>query len=308
MYNQLFYSYKPFVPRRLQILFRKVCTRYIRLFSKNSWPIDEKAAQKPEGWKGWPEGKKFALVITHDVETCGGHEKCKLLVNLEKEMEFRSSFNFTPERYIVSPDLRKYLTDNGFEVGIHGLKHDGKLYKSRDIFSQRAEKINQYMKDWQTVGFRSPAMHHNLEWIHDLNILYDASTFDTDPFEPQPDGMQTIFPFYVSNEQTGRGYIELPYTIPQDFTLFILMRKKNIDIWKRKLNWLVKHGGMALINVHPDYMNFGGRNTGYEEYPIKYYREFLDYIIDNYSGRYWHVLPREMAVFWRREVLQIEDK
>ena len=40
-------------------------------------------------------------------------------------------------------------------------------------------------------------MLHNLVWLRDLDILYDASTFDTDPFEPQPEGMETIFPFWV---------------------------------------------------------------------------------------------------------------
>jgi len=25
-------------------------------------------------------------------------------------------------------------------------------------------------------------MHHNLEWIGELNVKYDLSTFDTDPF------------------------------------------------------------------------------------------------------------------------------
>ena len=34
--------------------------------------------------------------------------------------------------------------------------------------------------------------------------------------------------------------------------LFILMREKNIDIWKQKLDWIAKHGGMALVNTHPD--------------------------------------------------------
>jgi len=34
-------------------------------------------------------------------------------------------------------------------------------------------------------GFSLPSMHHNLEWIGELDIEYDASTFDTDPFEPQ---------------------------------------------------------------------------------------------------------------------------
>ena len=69
------------------------------------------------------------------------------------------------------------------------------LYRFRRVLQQRASIINAYLKEWGAVGFRSPAMHHNLEWLQDLDIEYDASTFDTDPFEPQPDGVGTIFPF-----------------------------------------------------------------------------------------------------------------
>ena len=116
---------------------------------------------------------------------------------LEREMGFVGSYNFVPERYHVREDLRDYLTGNGFEVGVHGLKHDGKYYNSRKIFQGRSRKINRYIKDWDSVGFRSPSMLHNLDWLHALDIEYDASTFDTDPFEPQPDGVGTIFPFWV---------------------------------------------------------------------------------------------------------------
>ena len=98
-----------------------------------------------------------------------------------------------------------------------------------------------------SVGFRSPSMYHNLELLHHLNIEYDASTFDTDPFEPQPDGMATIFPFWVSSQDPQKGYVELPYTLPQDFLLFVLLQEKNIDIWKKKLDWIVDHGGMACL-------------------------------------------------------------
>jgi hypothetical protein len=35
----------------------------------------------------------------------------------------------------------------------------------------------------------SSFMHHNLKWLASLNIKYSISTFDTDPFEPQPDGV-----------------------------------------------------------------------------------------------------------------------
>lgn len=132
------------------------------------------------------------------------------------------------------PELRNDLENRGFEVGVHGLKHDGKLYTSGKIFKERAHRINHYLKKWNAVGFRSPAMHHNLEWIHDLHIDYDASTFDTDPFEPQNDGVGTIFPFWVEHKTLRKGYVELPYTLPQDSTLFIIMKEKTNNIWKKK--------------------------------------------------------------------------
>lgn len=278
---------------------RMFVSRQINRF-RNIWPIDESAAKSPEGWSGWPEGKRFALVLTHDVDTAKGQEKCKALAKIEEQLGFKSSFNFVAGRYKTSQELQEYLQKRGFEVGVHGLYHDGKDYSSREEFQRRAMKINQHLKEWNAVGYRSPSMHYNLEWFHDLDIEYDASTFDTDPFEPQPDGMGTIFPFWVSKDSDNKGYVELPYTLPQDFMLFIIMRKKNIDIWKKKLDWIAEHGGMALINVHPDYTNFNGTTIGFEEYPAEYYKKFLEYIKSRYEGQYWHALPKEIAEFWRK--------
>src|SRR5207248_3583108 len=86
----------------------------------------------------------------------------------------------------------------GFEVGIHDLRHDGRLFLSRREFSRKAARINRYLRDWNAAGFRSGFMLHKLDWLHELNILYDASTFDNDPFEPHPEGSNTIFPFWVT--------------------------------------------------------------------------------------------------------------
>ena len=296
--KKIYYTIKPLVPRRLQIALRRLIVQRQLKQNKDIWPIDHNAARPPEGWSGWPDGKKFALVLTHDVDTARGQERCRDLMDLEKQMGFRSSFNIVPERYEVSAILRQELAQNGFEIGVHGLFHDGKYYKSRKIFQERAVKINQYLKEWNAVGFRSPSMLHNLEWIHDLNIEYDASTFDTDPFEPQPDGMGTIFPFFVNSMWNRKGYVELPYTLPQDFTLFCLMQEKNIDVWKKKLDWIADNNGMVLINVHPDYMNFDGSKPVLEEYPAHYYRGFLEYVKDKYQGQYWHVLPKDIAKYW----------
>jgi len=294
----IYYDLKPFIPRRLQIYLRRRLVQNKRRACAGCWPIDENAGKHPEGWLGWPEGKQFALVLTHDVETAQGQGKCYPLIQMEKELGFRSSFNFVPKRYSVSFELRRTLTDQGFEVGVHGLYHDGKYWNSRKIFEERAVKINHFLKEWKAFGFRSPSMMRNLDWIHDLHIGYDASTFDTDPFEPQGDGARTIFPFSVRKGGGDRGYIELPYTLPQDFTLFVLMREKNIDIWKLKLDWVAQKGGMALVIVHPDYMTFGGKKLRISEYPAHYYKELLHYIRTRYEGRYWHVLPKEMARFW----------
>jgi hypothetical protein len=296
--KRLYYTLKPFIPRRIQIALRRMRINYKLPLYRDVWPIDPKAGLPPEGWSGWPDNKQFALVLTHDVETRRGQEKCLSLSFLERSLGFRSSFNFVPRRYPGFPELRAHLVENGFEVGVHGLYHDGRYFESRAIFRKRAAKINDYLKEWNAVGFRMPSMEHNLLWIHDLHIRYDSSTFDTDPFEPNPEGVRTIFPFFVKGYSRSKGFVELPYTIPQDFTLFILMKQKNIDIWKRKLDWIVAHNGMALVIAHPDYMSFDGRFRTFEQYSWSHYAELLEYVKMEYAGMYWHVLPKEMAFFW----------
>ena len=298
--NEIYYCIKPLIPRRVQIYFRRLFIHYQVAKYRKIWPIDEKGGMEPPGWQGWPDGKKFALILTHDVDSAQGQSKCLDLMKLDASLGFRSSFNFVPLRYSVLPDILATLRKEGFEVGVHGLYHDGKYYLSKGIFSKRAARINGYLKEWQAVGYRAPSMYHRLDWFHELEIEYDASTFDTDPFEPHSVGVGTIFPFFVKDPDEQRGYVELPYTLPQDFSLFILMQNKNIDIWKKKLDWVVERGGMMLMNTHPDYMDFNG-NSSVEGYPAQFYEEFLKYVKEKYAGQYWHALPREVARFWRNK-------
>lgn len=293
--RKLYYAVKPVIPRRAQIALRRSWIRRRLRSHADVWPICPTAAQTPPGWTGWPDDKKFAVVLTHDVDTARGHSRCRQLMEIEERQGFRSAFYFVAERYPVSRDLRNDLTDAGFEVGLHGITHDGKLYNSRAFFEDQAVRINQYLREWGCCGFRSPAMHHNLDWLRSLDIAYDASTFDTDPFEPQPQGVETIFPFQVPDDGDRKGYVELPYTLPQDWTLFVMMQEKGIGIWKRKLDWLAQHGGMALVIAHPDYMAFG--KPTFDTYPSHYYEEFLQYVKTKYAGQYWQALPREVAQF-----------
>ena len=124
-----------------------------------------------------------------------------------------------------------------------------------------------------------------------------ASTFDTDPFEPQPDGVQTIFPFWVSRKIRQYGYVEMPYTLPQDSTLFLLLKENSIDIWKRKLDWVAQNGGLALVIVHPDYISFNGQKQ-VGEYSLQLYRDLLEYVANRYADQCWFALPKEVAHYF----------
>jgi len=228
-----------------------------------------------------------------------GLAKCLHLMEMEKRMGFHSSFNFIPEgEYEVSADLRKELMRHDFEIGVHDLRHDGKLFWHRKNFSVNASSINGYIRKWGAAGFRAGFMLHDLECLNELEIEYDASTFDTDPFEPQPEGAHTIFPFWVPRPKRG-GYVELPYTLPQDSTMFLVLQEKSPEIWKKKLDWIVSCGGMALINVHPDYLGFNGGKLKSSEYPAAFYEEFLKYAAEKYGGQYWQPLPRQLSRWFR---------
>jgi hypothetical protein len=76
------------------------------------------------------------------------------------------------------------------------------------------------------------------------------------------------------------------------------MGERNIDIWKKILDWIVECGGIALINTPPDYAHFADGSPGEDDYPSHYYQTFLQYVKSQYEGQYWHALPGDMGQFW----------
>ena len=341
--NDVYFLLKPLIPPSVRLgIRRRVALRKLQR-ARNTWPIMPGSERAPEEWPGWPEGKKFAFVLTHDVESAGGLARVRRLAEMEMELGFRSCFNFVPEGdYRVSKELRDWLTNNGFEVGVHDLHHDGKLFRSHRSFREHAPLINCYLKEWDAVGFRSGFMMRRLNWLHELDIVYDMSTFDTDPFEPQPEGVNTIFPFWIPREsevsgqrsevrvasslnyqhstinhplsgyaeaaslnhqpstinQPRSGYVELPYTMPQDSTLFLLLKERDAEIWERKLSWLCSHRGMVLMNVHPDYIGFPGHSGARGIFPSRLFEDFLRKVSTEYQGQYWNPKPRELAEWY----------
>jgi peptidoglycan/xylan/chitin deacetylase (PgdA/CDA1 family) len=292
-----YYLAKRFVPRHVRLSLRR---RYERRAPGGplGWPIEDglvrlrqrqaRAVLSAAGLQEavcvdfWPSGHRCSLVVTHDVESKEGLSKVMKLARVDERHGLVSSFNFVPERYEVDEGLRRELVDMGCEVGVHGLKHDGLLFWSRRVFEARAVRINVALAEWGAVGFRAPLTHRQPEWMQALNIEYDSSFFDTDPFEPMPGGTGSIWPYFC-----GR-FVELPYTLPQDSTLFELMAENGPEVWLGKLGFIAEHHGMALINVHPDYIFDGRRLSAYESL-----------LSASREHGCWNALPREVAEWWR---------
>jgi hypothetical protein len=148
----------------------------------------------------WPEGARFAFVLTHDVETAVGLRNIPKIAELEEELGFRSSWNVVPHKYPVDRGLLTDLQNRGFEIGVHGYNHDGKLFTSRAIFDRRVPAINAALQSFGAVGFRAPMVHRNLNWLQALDIDYDASCFDVDPYQAMPGGVGGLW-------QIGRAHV-----------------------------------------------------------------------------------------------------
>ncbi len=235
--------------------------------------------------RNYPSPFTGSVVLTHDVDTEPGFRNIPLVFEIEQRLGMKSSWNIVPYKYKVDPGIIRLLQDSGHEIGIHGYNHDGKLYYSKKIFDQRVPLINRAIREYHAVGFRSPMVHRNLQWLQQLDIEYDGSCFDNDPYQPFPGGTGSIWPFVAGK------FVELPYTMPQDHTLFYVLGVKDISVWKTKAEWISQNHGVILTLTHPDYLN--------TEEHLRVYTELLELLrgIPNQ----WFCLPRELASWWRQK-------
>ncbi len=294
-----YYQLKPLIPGWARRGMRRAQAPLARNNCRLGWPIEDRyvrfrwevirqlllaqSAPAVSFRRFWPDGRRFALVLTHDVETAAGQAYVREVAALEESCGLRSSFNFVPERYPLDRALLNELRQRDFEIGVHGLNHDGKLYSSADEFAHRSTRINHYLRTLDAVGFRSPLTHRHPEWMQALQIEYDLSFFDTDPYEPMPGGTMSIWPFFLGH------FVELPYTLVQDYTLLHILQHRTPQLWLDKVDFIERYCGLALLNTHPDYLaDVAAWNV---------YTAFLQAM--RARTGYWHGLPRDAARWWR---------
>jgi hypothetical protein len=297
--QRLYYMLKPAIPRVLTRGLRRRYGSHRAGTLHVQWPIEPRYAAFQLGVMGhllritghprlrflnfWPAGRRYALVLTHDIESGDGQRFVPEVAALEEDLGFRSSFNFVPELYPLDRGLMADLQARGFEVGVHGLRHDGKLFSGREQFMRRATRINGHLRDFGAVGFRAPLTQRQPEWMQALEIEYDASFFDTDPYEPIAGGTMSVWPFELGH------FVELPYTLVQDYTLAYILGETTPRIWLEKVAFLRSVHGMALALTHPDYLR--------APRAWRIYSDFLRVMSERRD--FYHALPAEVARWWR---------
>jgi len=297
--QRAYYALKPVVPRALTHRIRRTYGNHRARVLQLRWPIEDRyarfqldvvahlleitARQSAPFLNFWPEGNQYAFVLTHDIETADGQRYVEAVADLEAAIGFRSCFYFVPERYRVDLGLMDELRARGFEVGVHGLNHVDGLFDSCDEFKRQAQRINHYLGQFGAAGFRAPLTQRQPEWMQDLDIEYDATFFDTDPYEPIAGGTMSIWPFQLGH------FVELPYTLVQDHTLAVILGESTPRLWLEKVDFIQASHGMALSLTHPDYLR--------SPRTWRLYADFLRTMRDRTD--YYHALPKEVASWWR---------
>ncbi len=311
--RNLYYSLRPVMHANIRRKIKKFRLTDWRGVAFPSWPVDTtvedlneqvlllsmKAAginRMPFIWF-WPDGARSSVIVTHDVEERAGLEFCAELMAIDDRFNIKASFQLVPEgRYRLSDDVVGAIRDRGFEVNIQDLNHDGQLFRSKDEFLRRAERINHYGELYGAKGFRAGVLYRNQEWFDALKFSYDMSVPNVAHLDPQRGGCCTVMPYFIGD------ILELPVTTTQDYMLFHLLEDYSLDLWKKQIEIILKKNGLISFIIHPDYM--------IEQKARSVYESLLEHLQQLRSEKkLWFAVPGEVDQWWRqRSQMQLVEQ
>ena len=299
-----YYSLRRFLPAALRRALQRTYLRDWKTHAFPRWPMDSTvdqiferllglslrasgAARVPFVWF-WPDGAPSCAMVTHDVETTEGRDRCTWLMDLNDRYGIKTSFQIVPEeRYAVSAAFLESIRVRGFEINVHDLNHDGRLFSDRGEFLRRAQRINRYVREFGARGFRSGALYRQPDWYDALEIAYDMSIPNAGHLEIQRGGCCTVMPYFLGN------IVELPLTTTQDYSLFHILQDFSNDVWKNQMESIMARHGLMSFIVHPDYLD--------AERAQRVYRTLLDHLSSlREAGQCWVARPGEVESWWRQ--------
>lgn len=302
--RKAYYCVRPFLTDSIRHFLQRIYLRGWDKIAFPAWPVDTTVdrlhkrllalALKVQGLEKipfiwfWPDGYSSCAIVTHDVEQAEGRDFCPKLMDLDEAFGMKAAFQVVPEdRYTVTRTFLESLTSRGFEVNVHDLKHDGRLYAERAEFLRRAERINSYVREYGAQGFRSGILYRNAEWFDAFEFSYDMSLPNVAHLDPQRGGCCTVMPFFI-----GR-IVELPVTCTQDFTLFRILQDYSMNLWKTQIARIREEHGLISLIVHPDYV--------IEQRARDVYKSLLEHLAELREKEHvWTPRADDVANWWRQ--------
>lgn len=253
----------------------------------------------------WPEGKRCAVVLTHDIDTNYCFRRPNVLENFV-DMEARRGLCST---WIVVSSLldegRAALDELhrlGNEIGFHSHRHDHRLaFLSPQAIRNELRQMLPLRERYGTSGFRSPNYLRTprLFRVVDEFAEYDATVPSfarcMSAMSPRTDGCSTCWPFVLE----GTDLIELPNTLMEDLALEFegctpgecVRRQRNmVDVLRDR---------QSLISVctHPE-----PQLTARPEWR-EAYRQFVDSVAG--IPDVWHARAVDVCRHWRHRAARI---
>ena len=251
----------------------------------------EKLSKRVLQKKIW-NGRKYACLLTHDIDSREGLREARVLKRMEDRYDLPSAWYIPSAHFrLDSPTIRE-LANNG-EIGSHDTRHDGRLARlSREKMMERLSSSRRVLSKCAgcaVEGFRAPLLQHNLgimDALMSVGYSYDTSIPTWEPKHPstmKPQGIGTVFPMIIN------GVVEVPVTLPQDHQMMHVLNygpKGTITIWKQSMNATKEMGGLCVFLVHPEYELAHSKN-------IRVYEDLLSTIKTDHDS--WTALPRDIS-------------
>lgn len=236
----------------------------------------------------WPGAKRYALCLTHDIDTKEGFRRARNFMELESEFGFASCWFVVLKNCRSNSKSLEGMIKAGNEIGCHGDNHDERLaHLGQFEIEARLERYKDIIADYNMRGFRSPCLSRTQALLKALGRFfeYDSTFPDTEISSrfSHPRGCCSVLPYYLGM------LMELPLTMPQD-SAFVFSRKtpeEMLNLWIDKLKWIKAIGGLAVLNVHPD-SHFGMKGAIFD-----IYRRFLEVIQEDKEA--WVTTPSRIV-------------
>lgn len=256
----------------------------------------------------WPNGKRYAVILNHDVDTEWGFKNdqgIQAFREIEEKKGFRSAWMVVGNLAAMGRSCLRDLLASGHEIGFHGPDHGHALaYLPEEEIRERLSRASSFLKDFNCLGFRSPSYHRTATLYRALEplIRYDMSMHDT--FEnvnspaPSLEGCSTCFPFRIE----GTEILEIPTTVTEDFVLEMKGRSPAhcLECQLGLIEKIKQRQGVVNLLTHPE-----PRLSAQSEW-IQNYDNLLSKVAKEPFA--WVALPRDLYHWWDQRERQIKQQ